>query len=627
MGGFIIGEGGIADKILHLGDAKDATIPTDGHKFTLDGATDGADGGAPIKVLGTDSLFNPFYIFRYSKFAEGTSPTNAGTYKLDSHTQVYDSSKLKGILGNFANILKSKQAAIVENPTATVIKDWADKKAELKNGPTYPYPYSLNDFTWCKWYGKIPNNRLLTLRRYTIPVEDNLAVASSKLPLVPIAQAVTWWGGETSNTLSSILGMTYGFNWKTAPANVQDVTGNEVNIEKAIAAVGVSNPNLAKAIKLMFANNPDAFSGRDKILQDSMKEQWGPNGAYSNRIKGPVNVINNTQIRDVGYTFTHPITLTFEYNLRSYGNINPKVAMLDLITNFLSLTHNKATFWGGSYRYYQQTGAILPGLSSDALDDGDYIKASEETLAMLAAMVQGGSSDLATAFNSLSNDLGSTATVEEFSKKLGSAFIGSNLGKNLAASRLKELQQKPLLMRAMLDGRAVGEWHLMVGNPMDPIAVIGNLCMKTTAMAFSEDLGADDFPTSVKFTVVLEPGRHRAKQDIESMFNHGGGDMGFTALEPPSSTMGSYGEYTTSRLASAHKTSPGSEATADPEVAKLKPDLEKSVNAVAAEKGVNVAAAENYANYFKAAVANKYGAGFAKSGILVDYFTKVQTKD
>jgi len=622
---FIVGEGGIDDKILHLVDAKDANMPTDSHTKVLDAGTDGVE--APIKVLGTDSLFNPFYIFRYSKFAEGTSPTNAGTYKVDHHTQVYDSSKLKGILGNFANILKSKQAAIVENPTATVIKDWADKKAELKNGPTYPYPYSLNDFTWCKWYGKIPNNRLLTLRRYTIPVEDNLAVASSKLPLVPIAQAVTWWGGETSNTLASILGMTYGFKWKPEYAKVQDVAGNEVNIEKAIAAVGVSNPKLAQAIKLMFANNPDALSGRDKLLQDSMKEQWGPNGAYSNRIKGPVNIIDETQLRDAGYNFTHKITLTFEYNLRSYGNINPKVAMLDLITNFLSLTHNKATFWGGSYRYYQQTGAILPGLGSDALDNGDYEQGLKDATKMLAAMVQGGASDVKAAFNSLSNDLGSGATVEDFSKKLGEAFIGSKIGKNLAASRLKELQQKPLLMRAILDGRAVGEWHLMVGNPMDPIAVIGNLCMVSTTMTFSEDLGADDFPSSVKFTVTLDPGRPRAKQDIESMFNHGGGDMGFTALQPPASTMGSYGEYETSRLASAHKTSPGSEANADPEVAKIKPDLEKSVNAVAAEKGADVAYAEKYANYFKKSVANKYGEGFAKSGILVDYFTKVQTKD
>lgn len=626
MGGHILGDGGgIANTILKLGDSKDATIPTDGHNFQLEGATDGV--GAPIKVLGTDSLFNPFYIFRYSKFAEGTSPTNAGTYKLDSHTQVYDSSKLKTILGNFSNLLKSKQAAIVENPTASVIKAWADKKAELKTGPTYPYPYALNDFTWCKWYGKIPNNRLLTLRRYTIPVEDNLAVASEKLPLIPIAQAVTWWGKETGNTLGSILGMTYGFNWEKETATVQDVAGNEVNIEKAIEAAGVSNPNLAKAIKLMFANNPDALSGRDKILQESMKEQWGPNGAYSNRIKGPVNVIDNTQIRKAGYTFTHPISLTFEYNLRSYGNINPKVAMLDLITNFLSLTHNKATFWGGSYRYYQQTGAILPGLGSDALDNGNYMKGLQDVTTMLSAMVQGGSADLATAFNSLSNDLGSSASVEDFSKKLASSFSESTIGKNLAASKLAGLQQKPLLMRAILDGRAVGEWHLMVGNPMDPVAVIGNLCMKTTTMTFSEDLGADDFPTSVKFVVSLEPGRPRAKQDIESMFNHGGGDMGFTALQPPASAMGSYGDYTTSRLASAHGTSPGSEANTDPTVAAVKADLTKSVNAVAGSSGTNLAGAEKYADYFKASVANKYGAGFAKSGILVDYFTKVQTKD
>jgi hypothetical protein len=143
-------------------------------------------------------------------------------------------------------------------------------------------------------------------------------------------------------------------------------------------------------------------------------------------------------------------------------------------------------------------------------------------------------------------------------------------------------------------------------------------------MTFSEELGADDFPVSVKFMVTLEPGRPRAKQDIESMFNHGGGDMGFTALAQPSSTMGSFGEHNSARLAAAQKSSPGT----DPNVVTLAADLDKSIVATKATASTSgLTSAQENANYFKPSVAAKYGAGFANSGILVDYFTKIQTKD
>jgi hypothetical protein len=199
---------------------------------------------------------------------------------------------------------------------------------------------------------------------------------------------------------------------------------------------------------------------------------------------------------------------------------------------------------------------------------------------------------------------------------------GSKVGQNLIASRLGKLHQAPLVMRALADGRAVGEWHLMVGNPMDPLAVIGNLCINSTTMSFGEELGAHDFPTEVKFKVTLSHGRPRAKQDIESMFNHGGGDLFFSALQPPSSAQNSYGEYTSKRIAD----STGS-VTAG--VNSVTATAEKTQFDITGADGTvtKLTAGENIANYFRPAVERKYGAGFGKSGILPDYFTKLYTKD
>ena len=589
------------------------------------GLTDGV-GGVPIKLMGTDSLFNPFYIFRYSKFAVGANAITTGEYDVSKHRLQYDSAKITSVARYEAKRLEDKALAEIQNPSALTIIDWANKKAGTKSGPTYPYPYALNDFLWCKWYGKIPNNRLLTLRRYTIPIEDNLQVHEEKLPLVPIAQAVTWFGEGTNNNLSSILGMTYGFNWDRVDSKVTDVTGNELNIEDLITAIGIKNPTAQQALKLAFGNsenNPFAYSGYDKTIQEFTKENW-ESGAYWNRVKGPVNVINNTQMRTQGYSYQHEISLNFEYNLRSYGNMNPKVAMLDLISNMLSLTSNTASFWGGSYRYYAKTGVLLPGFNTDAMEKGNYPQGLNDVSDMVAQMMSAGGSEIKKFLDTMGNSLASEKDISETAADVAKKIGESAPAKNLLASRMASLHQKPLLMRALLDGRAVGEWHLMVGNPMDPIAVIGNLCLKSTKLTFSDELGANDFPVSVKFTVTLEPGRPRAKQDIASMFNHGGGDFGHTPLQVPSSAMNSFGEYTSIRLANAHKTSVGSEADQDSKFKAFTEDLMKSK---AQLNDDNLTDATAFANYFGVSVASRYGINFGKSPILKDYFTKLQTKD
>jgi len=194
---------------------------------------------------------------------------------------------------------------------------------------------------------------------------------------------------------------------------------------------------------------------------------------------------------------------------------------------------------------------------------------------------------------------------EGFTDRLKTAVstIGnSRLANDIIGARLAPLIQEPLKMRALLDGRAVGEWHVMVGNPADPIAVIGNLCLSETKMSFSEELGEDDFPVGVKFVVSLIPGRPRAKQDIESMFNLGGGNLTYTALADPASNYSSYGEYATDRA----NTLNSGKVSAD---------------------SVETSKANNIAEYFKKNVDRSYGVNFGASQALPDYFMQVKTKD
>lgn len=627
--------------------------------------TGGADGTVkPIRVTGTESIFNPFNVFRYSRFAKATVGVNGvdnnpGNNDLSRYVMKYSTGGLdlpEGATVRDARSQLNKDRVLNHNPSARALVDWANARVQIgreDTGNIFPYPYSVTDFLWCKYYGKIPNNRLITLRRYPVPVEDNLMV-SQNAPLVPIAQAVTWFGDGTGNSLAEVLGLTWGLNWKSINSIVQDVDGNEIQVDAIADVLGIpeNNETLRSAIRIALGqaqNEGLAASGKDQLLQDYDKASYGENGPYWNRVLGPVNVIDSTQQRIRGLDFTQTISIDFEYSLRTYGGANPKMAFLDLLTNFLSLTYNTAPFWGGAIRYFQQTGFLAPGFNTDAFDRGDNITGLKEMLLTTGSAALGAGEELKKfaddALAAITKAFNGQADLSQVTELLGD----TKLVQIIAGARLKPLNQKPLLMRAMLDGRAVGEWHLMIGNPLEPIAVIGNLCLDKCTMTLGEELGEDGFPTSIKFKVTLTPGRPRAKQDIESMFNLGGGPLSHTPLAQPSSAFNTFGENNSLRAASylgseVYQTqdqggtpaAPNKNVVEQPGENKTPKDAKQpeSVSTATNKAGQRAPAdnaipeeATNLADYFRPAVTRAYGSNFGASKILPLYFYNRMTKD
>lgn len=78
-------------------------------------------------------------------------------------------------------------------------------------------------------------------------------------------------------------------------------------------------------------------------------------------------------------------------------------------------------------------------------------------------------------------------------------------------------------MKALLIGEPVGEWHTTIGNPLNPIAMIGNLIVDHIEIEFNDELGPDDFPTELKIVVTLNHGMARDRDAIQSIFNRGMG--------------------------------------------------------------------------------------------------------
>lgn len=403
----------------------------------------------------------------------------------------------------------SNDAKVIE-PTTTELCNLENWKGQEQ------FFYKPKDFLYCTYFGWIPNNYLITLRRFPMPVPDNASIPdqdTSRKSMTPIARAVTWAGEITGNKIDEIGTFSSKLNWRELKAEVHEVMGNEQG-----ALDGSPFAGTAKFLGML--NNLTSGGGFGAVSGwDEQRAKFDPykDGAYYNKIYGPVNVIDKTKARDRGMEFEHSLTLNFHYNLKEIGGINEKAAMLDIIANFLALTSSNADFWGGANRYFPNKPAY------------PFLGDKEGMKKWYAGDVTGFMSSVG---NQLQNTFkGVMDMLNEFMTNPTAALkkLAGNGAKLAVAESIRKKGSRPALLgfKALLSGAPVGEWHLMIGNPFNPFMMIGNLICTGVTFSFGNTFGIDDFPEEMIVKVTLEHGKPRDKGDIESMFNRGNGRLHF----------------------------------------------------------------------------------------------------
>jgi len=235
---------------------------------------------------------------------------------------------------------------------------------------------------------------------------------------------------------------------------------------------------------------------------------------FANFVLGPVNVVDKTFIRDRGLSFQNDLKLTFEYELKSLNYVNPKIAMIDIMSNMLTMTTNNAAFWGGGHRYYGSAGYV-------ANQFGDIAKLRKGDFAGYIGSVV---NDVETGFKGLFGDGDGGFSLDsllEGGLKAGKNFLGNVMGQFLGSQVGGPVGTEAT--KAFISGDPTGNWHVTVGNPLNPIVTMGNMYCDNTVMTLGHGLGYDDFPMELKFEVDVKHGKPRDKGDIENMFNAGKG--------------------------------------------------------------------------------------------------------
>ena len=381
--------------------------------------------------------------------------------------------------------------------------------------------YAFSDFMYCKYLGRVPNNYLITLRRFPYPVDDFIsAVGTRDMRKKPefatqnadsIGCMVTWLG-TPGNEMSNVLKYTVSMPFKTANAQLQD---NKIDAD---AGGGPAN-----AISALFDSKyrEQYMAGQAGTVVNKYIGGIFPNAAGdppypasqwnsfrdSSKVYGPVDVIKETYMRsEEGLKFDQDISIVFDYELRSYNGINGRQAMLDLLANVLNVTYSTGTFWGGGYRgggAHQNN--VFANMKVFKTKGGftDFVEAFAEDLSNLGQKAK----------SSIESNGGILETIKK---------IGNSLGGMLAAGFLNKMgRPQKQQLNSLLSPAPIGFWHLTIGNPHHPIMSMGNMILKSAQIEHYGPLGLDDFPTGLKVTCTLTRGKPRDIRDIEKLYMKG----------------------------------------------------------------------------------------------------------
>jgi len=545
-----------------------------------------------VAYLGTKSalsLFNPYY----GVAAAGISPN------VPLINGLYDTN-----ISGSGELVNSK--TIKDCTIQNLIKD-----SMTMNSPLGAARYRLVDFMYCKDLGKVPNNHLITLRRFPFAIGDHIgrmtnpSLADLKSEDAnfstpgDVGRLVSWFGTE-DNKLEDICKYDMKMSWKEYSSEIQQEENGNYDSDKAERGlIGT----LANTMNPAYNSFNNKYGGANntffnylgaKIFHTSL-DSVGHDEVFrmdsdKNKVYTPKNTVQDTHIYEGKLTLNQEITLNFSYKLRAYDNINPKSAMLDLMGNILETTYNRGRYWAGARRMigppvntsawqtydaflenaWQKLGGIIDAMASGTINFNDILASVSN---FVTEGFNKGAKMAKNTIEAVKKD-GITASAAKAIKEVERRTGASNAVKAMLKSKLG--RPKLYALNSLIGGHDVGFWHLTVGNPYNPIMSIGNLIMENSSVQHMGPLGVDDFPTELKVTVTLKPGRSRdvieigryytqglrgiyqakVRQPIEQFHNVSGGSSKTTGdYEPPKISTSGGSKNTSNKIENKNKES------------------------------------------------------------------------
>lgn len=419
-----------------------------------------------------------------------------------------------------------KMREIIRQQSDCSVKALVDASARGEMGRAI---YTYADFMFCKHLGRISNNYLITLRRFPFPSGDHINYTipnESNKHRPDIGRMVTWLG-TPGNDMSSILKFSVNLPYTEMNSEIQTAAANADNSGGFLGGL----MNLGSSSYLNGMLNGSAGNTGISFIQAAATPLFGSNNFTSglaapndnswayhrdeHKVYGPVDTITETMYRQGpekgGIKFEQDISLTFDYELRSFDGINTRAAFLDLLANILAVTFTNATYWGGAVR---GTGAAQSNIFANlpifhmSPKDMTFTGITDKIFSSISQMsAQFNNGVPVTDLKSAMNALGNLAK---------GVFTGITAGALNAMGRPAKNA-----LNSLINFAPQGMWHLTIGNPKHPIMSMGNMVITNCTVEHYGPLGLDDFPTGLKVVMTLKHGTPRDNLRIENMYMNG----------------------------------------------------------------------------------------------------------
>lgn len=462
--------------------------PTIGFENTENGGVD--------KIVSRNSKVDNRVVINYKNYVEVTNADVTGKSRETFLNKIKVDDKFKG--PNF------------KDPSIDVIV------ANLSLHPCTKISYA--DFLYCKKLGAYPNNRLVIVRRFFQPVDDNLFDSKfANTQQNPMSVMVNWFDEfpfeiqygedwidhtngileEFSNTISSL-----------TPTKKANTITNIANFFKGSQVVpGSPGMDLASPwLKTLW------YQFIDQLYQNS-GSQIPPN------FKNVLTEANPNKIRQAviktGLNFTINFNMSFTYVMRYLNGIDPHLAMHNIIANAVRMGTST------SVSIFPKSTQFVPQFVTN-LNQGRVIDA-------LGLVFENVSKYLNTLYKKAADTVKNTSVkdIQEAAQTVSIDDIFNKVNTSSYSRLLFSLYRFQLTAAVQADmGLPSGSWHITVGNPFNPIASVGDMVINRSGgmtMKFNNELSYDDKPTEVTFSLSLKNARPRGAQEIEQIFNAGKG--------------------------------------------------------------------------------------------------------
>lgn len=538
-----------------------------------------------VQSANAPSLFNPYASINvigitenipliHNSSNENINPNENGDIHYSNLEGQLENETNKEILKpvNLTSGIGSKDQNISDCSITTLVRESNKAGGGCLGLATYRYV----DFMYCKDLGKIPNNRLITLRRFPGPVNDNIFKSAhpkagsdkEKNParsIQDIGRLLTWFDND-DNKLEDICKYQYHATWKQLESKISQETSQQSDDGLVDKIANFLSPSNNLLVGKGFSGNTGllgSIMGKFSMFGLDNSKMSRPYYDMSllknydqNKVYTPPNSVWDTHKYEGRLIFNQSINLVFRYTLRSYENINPKTAFLDLIGNILTVTYRKGVFWGGENQVvgpsgntsvYNKANAWIDkafdklGGFWTALSSGDFdiqgvqqwINQAIESIGQAAQQVVESTEEKAKELTGIQDGDSKKTKVQKTANAAvkGAQGVMEKMTEwnkhyhwtDALKGMLKNQLGRPAMyaFNSLLTGEAVGPWHLTIGNPKNPILSIGNLIMENAEVQHLGPLGLDDFPTEIRVTVQLKHAKSRDSIDIQKMYTKG----------------------------------------------------------------------------------------------------------